>query len=135
MSDQHTVSINLSFSKERLALLLMCGLEGGINYWGEIVDYVTPEEPVKYAAKALPSLKLGLVKHADFPLCAGGALVIRECHSGEEHRLDLAAIERGLACFGKVSPKHFGQFLAGHEDTETGDLFVQACLLGESKYT
>ncbi len=50
------------------------------------------------------------------------------------HRLDLAAIQRGCEIMARDYPRHWGNFTAGNEDGDTGDCFVQCCLLGKMVY-
>ena len=100
--------------------LLCCGMEGGIGYWAEIDDYIEPsaEGPYEY-------------RHLDYPFTVDGAVIIRDTEEGDLHRLDRAALERGISL---LSGYHLTNFLEENTDAMTGDVFVQLCLLGSIVY-
>lgn len=50
------------------------------------------------------------------------------------HFLDLNKIKKGLRRMIKEQPEHYANFIGGNSDQETGDVFLQLCLLGEIKY-
>lgn len=55
----------------------------------------------------------------------------------EEHNyvLTLGKIRKGLRVFAKKYPDHFADFMRDNYDMTTGDVFLQCCLLGETKYS
>ena len=113
---------------ERIADLLCCGFEGGVNYWCQIVGF---KEPDKVERQAYPDR---LYKHLDYPMNPGGQVIIKACDEKTRRVLDLAAIDRGLQVMANKYPRHFANWLAENDDAETGDVFIQCCVLGEVVY-
>lgn len=74
----------------------------------------------------------------DINNCVGvlhdGNVDLADSFGGGTHRLDRAAVERGLAIMAVKFPRQFGRFLAGNGDDGTADAFLQCALLGEAKY-
>jgi len=127
-------AVKITIENARVAGLLCTAFEGGVGYWCRIMDYVEPAE-----RRAVLSPGDGRVyRYADYPLTGGAAV----CRLSEEHTdeewlplvLDRAAIQRGLDLMPQVAPEHWANFLTENEDAETGDVFVQLCLLGEVVY-
>lgn len=63
-----------------------------------------------------------------------GTLFVMERETGERWQVNDERLRRGLEVMAKIAPHHFGDFLAGHEDATTGDVFLQCCTFGEVKY-
>lgn len=134
-ADALSVAVPLKIKRKALANLLCCGFEGGVGYWCAIKRYIKP-------AKVEPVIEAGRenaqpCKHTDYPLLEGGAVVCIVEEAGDdkalqgEKVLDLAAVQRGLAVMAEKYPLHFANFLSENEDAETGDVFIQCCLLGD----
>jgi hypothetical protein len=103
--------------------------------WCRIMDKTVPADPrpIMDGEEIWPNY--------DYPLC-GGATICR-LDDGETKQtdkrykpltLDRAAIDRGLAIMAEKYPRHFGDFIADNEDSITGDVFIQCCLLGDVIY-
>lgn len=127
------MNIALEVSLERVSSLLCSALEGGSNYWYRVEKFVKPK------AFTFRFDTAEVFRHLDYPLNAGGALLISDVHAaGEEkkrtERLSLASVRRGLKVMAQKHPKHFGDFLAQNDDASTGDVFLQCCLFGEVVY-
>lgn len=129
-ASSETIDIPHSVPLTRVADLLCSGFEGGVGYWCRIVDYREPPEKRSVWGES------HVYPHVDYPL-TGGAVV---CEVTEEDDpkplvLDRAAIERGLKLMSTLTPRrHWTAFLHEDEDAETGDVFIQLCLLGEIVY-
>jgi len=111
MVEQHFSVTQKVFPKD-VASLLVSAFEGGASrHWCRIVDYRIPPvvEPVLDAGRQDPHVYTPLV-------------------------LDHMAITRGLHLMAKEYPQHWGNFIAGNDDAETGDVFLQLCLLGKLVY-
>jgi hypothetical protein len=134
MDKKLNVTVPIEITLEKVSNLLCAGMEGGINYWAMIDDYIEPET-VWHGKGASDTFR-----HIDYPLSDGGAVIILECgddcdeDDAPKHRLDLAAIRRGLEVMAREAPQHFADFLNDNDDADTGDVFVQCCLLGEIRY-
>lgn len=128
---------------QRISDLLCCALEGGSNYWYHIEKFIRPAQLAFLSdadqAKAMKR-EPQTFKHLDYPLNAGGALVISDRDRPEmgdkcrTERLDLSTVERGMTIFLSKYPRHFADFMAENEDACTGDVFLQCCLFGEAVY-
>lgn len=108
---------------------------GGSNYWYTIDEFVKPEgEPETWTQRAYPD---EVFRHLDYPLNKGGVLHITDKEGDDTdkvYRLDLSAIEKGLAVFATKYPRHFADWLSERDDAATGDVFLQCCLFGEAVY-
>lgn len=120
------IKLEMEIEERRLKDLVSCGFEGGVGYWCVITDYEN-----KNNAKVA-------FRHIDLPFVEGGAVL---CEVNDEEdpptlRLDKAAIERGLKLFSsdKQWKRHFANFIKENEDAETGDVFLQLCMLGDVVY-
>lgn len=129
------MQIKTTVSLKRISDLLCSALEGGSNYWYEIVEQI---KPPKLEFRSNPDLGDGNFPHIDYPLNKGGALIIRSLEEPRKHakRLDLASIERGLTLWANSTDyaHHWGDFLKENDDAITGDVFLQFCLFGEVLY-
>ncbi len=135
------IKTEVEIKDERIASLLCCAFEGGVGYWCRIAEYDRPERHEKYLDQ----------RYTDWPLAEGGAVYVQDhVDSYEEDedgyfldddgerlpflKLDRAAIDRGMRIMADKYPYHFGRFMGDDEDAETGDVFLQCCLLGEITY-
>jgi len=131
--------LTMDIDDKRIADLLCAGFEGGIGYWAQIVSYVKPAVVWPWDLSAA---------YVQYPLSEGGAVLLREVVEGPESaietmakavgkeplwRLDREALQRGLDLFHRY-PKHLSDFLTENEDSDTGDVFIQLCLLGDIVY-
>lgn len=122
---------------QRVSDLLCNALEGGSNYWYEIVGYVKPSEFTFNPSSDLDK-DPDKFKHLSYPVNPGGALLIKSTEEPRKHakRLDLESIERGLTLMANTMTyaHHWVNFLKENDDAETGDVFLQFCLFGEVIY-
>ena len=124
-----TVGVNVEVSDERISELLCCAFEGGAAYWCRIKRYENPDNVTcEY-------------EHLDLPFTANGAVVCVESNDLQpldelpEWRLDRAALDRGLKLLATKHPRHWADFFTERDDADTGDVFLQLCLLGEVVYS
>ncbi len=122
---------------QRVADLICCGMEGGINYWG---GFDSCREPAEYSFLSNPDLNDGKpFKHIDPALNEGGAVILflENPEDNEDNKpleLTLDTIKTGLEIMGEKYPHQMANFLGDNEDAETGDVFIQCCILGEAIY-
>jgi len=131
MSTKFAVTTAVQIDSDKIAELLCSAFEGGSGYWSEIGGYNVPKEVWLWGDGS------NIFKYIQYPLSKGGAVIVLETGDGDvskEHVLDLAAIKRGLQTMANKEPRHFANFLAGNGDADTGDVFLQCCLLGEVVY-
>lgn len=124
------MNITVPVNERRVADLLCCAFEGGSGYWLKIIGYRKPSVVAKpWGNDYTPD-------YISYPLSDDGAVVLWDQEEGgvKRLRLDRAAIERGMALFSEKAPRHFGDWLAENDDAETGDVFIQLCLLGDIVY-
>jgi hypothetical protein len=133
---------NVNIPEQRLKDLICCGIEGGIGYWAEIYDY---EFGSGFSSKDfLEGGKMTDPKnywHPSqlIPFVKGCSVVLQQTdvEAGEEAdvwRLNRQALVDGLTIMMNKYPRHAANFLDENEDAETGDVFIQCCLLGEIVY-
>lgn len=126
--------VEREISAEDVSNLICSAFEGGgARYWCRIMDYREPKviRPVHAGEKVYP--------HNDYPLLEGGAVICRllEEETDKKYKplvLDREAIQRGLTLMAQKYPRHWGDFLSENSDANTGDAFVQLCLLGDLVY-
>ncbi len=128
--------IETAIDDEKIKGLLCCAFEGGVGYWATIAEY-------SYApgVKEGDFSQGGKYQGKDYwhrsqliPLVDGCAVVVEDIETQKEHRLDKAAIQKGLKAMQEKCPRHWGDFLSGNDDATTGDVFLQCCLFGEVVY-
>jgi|OM-RGC.v1.025801105 hypothetical protein len=138
MSNAKPFEVKISLSPYAVSSLLCAALEGGSNYWYEIVEYEFPE------GITLDDFRKG-GRFADpewywhpaqiIPLQEGCSVVITDIEDDTERwRLNRAAITRGIVTMSQKYPRHWKNVGTSEEDAETGDVFLQCCLLGEIVY-
>lgn len=125
---QLITTANVSF--QRAADLLCCAIEGGSNYWAEIVKVKEPKE-----FSFLMDSDLGGENPkpylSDYPF-NGGSITFSDGEGDmPDTTLDLEAIKKGLQVLATEHPSHWKDFLNENEDADTGDVFLQCCLYGE----
>jgi len=114
------------------ANLLVSALEGGSNYWYNIIQTVAPKVVAQPwgADEYTP-------QYISYPFSDGGAVLIADIEddSSTHFTLDKTAIERGKKLMETDNYKHhLADVIQENEDAETGDVFLQLCLFGEVLY-
>ena len=129
--------VPVRIADDRVADLIAVGVEQGCDYWARVVAYIDPpggpptEETL--SAQFGPRWSDRLYRHVHYALIDGAAVVFdveaseRGVPSG---RLTLGrvAVSRGLELLAQ-KPRAFAHLLQEQEDADTGDLFLQLCLL------
>jgi hypothetical protein len=127
-----TVTVTTTITAQRISDLLCSAFEGGSNYWYTIKEY---HAPAKLEFRSSPDV---IFRHLDYPLNEGGGLTIGDIEDPENvfirPVLNRESIALGLQIMADKYPKHFGDFTAENDDAETGDVFLQCCLMGEIVY-
>jgi hypothetical protein len=137
--------MEIEVSRQRIADLLCCGLEGGIGYWATIIEYVEPPKDANLFAglEEAGVVSKEVFKHIHYPMCeAGGGIVLADAESPEDNDqadfkpvlLDWSKLVEGLKVMSEKEARHFADFLAENEDATTGDVFVQCAVLGKTVY-
>ena len=126
-----TVTMQVDIPLLRIADLVSAGIEAGSSATFMVAGYEKPPlVAFRYYEKEL-------IKHLDYPLNEGGAvLLVVRCDDDDtrEYPLTLEAMKAGLAVFQEKAPQQFKAFMEENEDALTGDCFLQCCLLGEVVY-
>lgn len=126
------MKVNVDVPLGRIADLLCTGMEGGIGYWCQI-DWDKSSKPSEINPEIAE--EWGQFRHVSWPLSPGGSVALIDTEDdGKEYSLDTAAIEIGLRVMAQKYPGHFSDFMRENEDAETGDVFIQCCVLGETVY-
>ena len=120
------VQIKVKISEERMKGLLCCAMEGGSNYWAEIVKYVIPKDADTSTVE---------FKHIDIPFIEGCGILIQDQFGDEEPKLlNIDAMKKSLQIMGEKYKWHLDNFLKENDDAETGDVFLQCALYGDIIY-
>jgi len=120
------MKIETEIPDQRIEDLLVSAFEGGVGYWAQIVGYVLPPGV----------LKPEVAPYAVLPLREGCAVLVRQTDEQKAPKLtlDRDAIAKGLTLMAQRYPRHFSDFMSETDDADTGDVFLQCCLLGEIVY-
>lgn len=124
MSNVFMINVVREVSIDRVRDLLCCALEGGSNYWYQIVEFQAPHDNSNIE-----------FRHLDYPLREGGGLLI--CPNDQKmnvRKLDMSSIYSGLQLMAKDYPNAFNHFINENEDGAVGDVFLQCCLFQEVIY-
>jgi len=123
--------VPMTFTQQQIKDLLCCGMEGGIGYWAVIVAY-EPEGVCDQDDVEFP--------HLDVPFLDGGCIIMQVTDSGPDETpeslvLDREALQRGSQVMAEKYPRHMASLVNDNTDSETGDVFIQCCVLGEIIYS
>lgn len=123
---------NVKLSLDAVSDLIATALEGGSNYWYQIVGYDKPDAI---------TFRSSLFKddeephpYYDFPLNKGGAVHFEADGAGEDKQvftLNLESIHRGLNLMLDKCPSRVASIVDESYDAEDADVFLQASLFGE----
>lgn len=117
-------TVTVSVPEHRIAELLCSAYEGGSHYWARQRD--GKPSPYRFQDDD-PSKPLELVPRF--------SVTIRDLEDGEKAWvLTPASLKRGLRVMATKYPRHWADFMAEHDDAETGDVFLQCALFGEVLY-
>lgn len=102
--------------------LVTTAFEGGSNYWYSSLapDNADDLEGIGYW-------------HIELPLMPGRYVTFEDLE-GDEHKLDLAAIQRGLSAMAMRHPRDMADALNQEDDGDTADVFLQCCVFGKVIY-
>lgn len=130
------MKITVDVPDDRVANCLVSALEGGSRHWSTIKSYHKPKGALTFRLD-----KDQVFRHVDYPMSEGGAITINEFDEdrprndpGKDHRLDRAAIQRGLQVMAEQCPRHFAALVGENDDAETGDVLLQCALFGKIVY-
>jgi hypothetical protein len=129
--------VSIEIDRSNIASLLCSAMEGGIGYWGQLVEYVEPPEGADLFAGLDDSWQGEVFKHIHYPMCEAGGGFWLEDYTGEgfpgEPRVLVTweALVRGLQVMAEKCPRHFADFQNENSDATTGDVFLQCTVFGE----
>lgn len=115
------ISVPTPISEQTVKGLLCNAIEGGSNYWVSSLDRMGA------ISKAQAEY------HHDVPFVEGGWLEMID-EDGKKHRIDRAALLKGLEIMAREMPHNFADVLNENDDAGTGDVFLQCATFGEVIY-
>jgi hypothetical protein len=122
------VTVPFTFTRMQICDLLSCAIEGGSNYWCVIKEFNKPDDVNLFHSYE----NAEVFEYLDYPLSEGGSIVIGDCEGDmPDAILNLDSIKKGLEIMGEKYPRHMNDFIMGHFDADTGDVFLQCCVYGE----
>lgn len=138
MTQPIEVKATIKFTDEQIMGLLRSGFEGGVGYWCRIEDYKFADGLTYDDFREGGKMQGKTYWHPCqlVPLTPGCAVICIE-HEEEDPKplkLNRPKIEVGLQLMADKFPRHFGNFMNENHDAETGDVFIQLCLLGDVVY-
>jgi hypothetical protein len=122
--DEVEVTVKVTVTWQQVEDQLCAAWEGGSSYWLQChgVRPPVPEHQGKVQQR---------YQNALYP---GGAALCRIDGEGDEIELTREKLIAGLQVFADKCPRLFAQMRADEGDANTGDCFLQCCLLGEIVY-
>lgn len=122
------MDVTISIPDDTVANVIISALTSGIGHWCD-------KARVTGRKKGIPS---GIFDKPEYeryfrPL-QGGALIVREAETKQEHVVDRAAILRAIAIIGAKYPHHLSSMISDNTDAVTGDVLIQCAALGDIKY-
>lgn len=134
-AEKDEIAVEIAGNKITWAMvrnLLCTSLEGGSNYWYFIDKFVEPT--VGHVPWGDDTQTF---RHLDFPVRAGGALILsdKECgFEGEIKPVNRETLVEGLKVMAAKYIDHFADFVKENDDATTGDVFLQCVCFGEAIY-
>lgn len=128
----------IGVTNEEISDILSTAFEGGSNYWYANLDYDLGEGYTIADFKEGGRCQYpGMYHHwcQLVPLVPGCAIVLEDAEEGTAHRLDRAALVKGVQVMAEKYPQHFANWLNEDGDAITGDVFLQCCVFGENIYS
>lgn len=121
------VKITQKVSEEAILDQLVSAFEGGSNYWYLVnsVEGITDE--------IRANKNLATVEKWWEAIKNGGKVVIHDAEEPEDHLGDLTmeSIQEGLQILAEKYPEIVSDIVEGTGDAETGDVFLQVCVMKE----
>lgn len=139
-TSEFTVTVPVTITRDSIENLLVSAFEGGSHYWARIGGYDYNNLPHARFIRDPKNAMNYLPRSVNLAFGEGTATLIEEFddNTGETiatHRLDRAALERGLVLLAGYKVSRYWQDVVNETvDCETGDVFLQLALLGEVRY-
>lgn len=114
--------------------------ESGAGYWARVMEENIPEGADMSWVPADDFHASGVHRWPQhIAALVGGSVTYATVNdegklSRKRYTLNAETIARGFVVMAAKYGEHFGTFLSGNEDAETGDVFLQCCLLGDVKH-
>jgi len=128
-----TFSVRTPVDPNRIADLLCSAFDGGVGYWVSFRTYM-PKEPDWSWCKDKSQWE-SVRKCYVASLCGGHVKITDLLDDDKVYKLDRAALIRGLEVMSSKYPWHFMNFINEDDDAETGDVYLQCCVLGDVVYS
>ena len=132
MKDNLHVEVTLKHvvSVEQMRDLLCCALEGGVNHWADYKPGFSPpeEDLVDGPSGVWEGLHHYWFEHPQYKL------IITDRVTGKIHEISYSRLKLGVIDLAKKYPSHVVSILNEDMDAETGDAFLQCCILGDIYY-
>ena len=109
-------------SKQTLSDVICAGIEGGIQYWADIMNVTAPEKVTFPEATKLLTACMN----------KGGVVHIADVEDeSEQWELTYEKLKAGLEVMKTKYPWHYKNITSDNADAETGDVLIQCALFGE----
>ena len=120
-----TVKTEWTFSPQDIGDLLVCALEGGINYWCNKAEQGSyPDVPLEYKDR---------IEYASDFIGYGGTLILHDDETGKKHELDITKFLKGIERYCEESGTAPQNLMDTH-DAGVADQIVQYAIFDELVY-
>ncbi len=125
------MKVEIEITDQMIGDLLTTALEGGSNYWYEIVKYQRPPGSADFWVYRVDTDKRTVFNHIDYPMNVGGSLTIKSLEEPERRGVVLtrARLRKGMQALAssKEYAHHFHDIMKEDIDNTTADVFLQRC--------
>jgi hypothetical protein len=124
------ITIKQEISEKRISDLLCNAFEtDAISYWATLCKRI---EPKTLSFRTDAEI---IYKHLDYPLNAGGAVILKDIETNKHYPIDLDTIANGLQVMANKFPNHFIDIIMENDDATTADIFIQCICFGDVIYS
>lgn len=126
----NTFTVKTAISSETIMYQVISAFEGGITYWADTADIVTPD---RSTLKEQPFYANQSLYEGDFKI----SITQQEEHikgAGRDVLLTPENVQSGLDVMASKYGRHFADMMNENGDAITADVFIQCCVFGDLVY-
>ena len=128
------VPFEIEITSEKIEDILCSAFEGGSTYWANPmydIDVIIDDEYLYLDLTGLYSWEIPLYK---FGVIYFTELMDKGTEDEQCHFLTYNTLISGAKTMAQKYPRHFRDWINGHDDSITADVYLQCCLFGEIVY-
>lgn len=130
------MEIKIKISDGDIADMVTSALEGGSNYWAQVVAKRQPTKMTHWAFTDGKDSKAEARYLEEFVMNEGGSVTIKDLEDpeGKTYELTREKVYAGLELMPEEYTRHFVDILNEETDATTGDVLIQLALFGDVIY-